>query len=508
MRDRLLGRLIVIVMWIAISVILYQCSKTNQETREQEVTLEQSKEEIEQPSIREECREEDTKEQKQVPQGQIRVLIKTSEFANIYHKEIVISSKLGLYIEQNKEMKTYAPNEKIVLREGELQGKTIRISTYQGGKIKLHNVVRAEAVEYNGSMECYGTTKGLVLVNELPVEEYLYGVVPSEMPSSYPIEALKAQAISARTYTYFHMVDFAYPEWAAHVDDSTSYQVYKNIEEKENVNRAVDDTKNLVILNQGNLIESFYYSTSSGRSSGYEVWKPEEEKVWLQCKALVEIPPESGKLDDFSYDEKTDFDTVKIKEKAYRAYMMQGNIDDVEYQEAWYRWSYSKSFDDVQSLLTRIEVLKEKYPEEIQIISKYREKEKLTQESGIFSCRITKRAASGMAQQLCIQTENYEINVKTQQCIREVLAVSGEIIIRKDGSSFTLGELLPSAYFCFDTMYDNRCLRSMTIYGGGFGHGAGMSQNGARCLADMGRTAEEILKYYYTDIVIQEMMFS
>ena len=57
-------------------------------------------------------------------------------------------------------------------------------------------------------------------------------------------------------------------------------------------------------------------------------------------------------------------------------------------------------------------------------------------------------------------------------------------------------------------MYDNRCLRSMTIYGGGFGHGAGMSQNGARCLADMGRTAEEILKYYYTDIVIQEMMFS
>ena len=48
----------------------------------------------------------------------------------------------------------------------------------------------------------------------------------------------------------------------------------------------------------------------------------------------------------------------------------------------------------------------------------------------------------------------------------------------------------------------------MTIYGGGFGHGAGMSQNGARCLADMGRTAEEILKYYYTDIVIQEMMFS
>ena len=64
--------------------------------------------------------------------------------------------------------------------------------------------------------------EGIVVINELLVEEYLYSVVPSEMPSTYPEEALKAQAISARTYTYFHKKSYAYPEWKAHMDDSTA----------------------------------------------------------------------------------------------------------------------------------------------------------------------------------------------------------------------------------------------------------------------------------------------
>lgn len=505
LKNRLLGKILVITIWIAISVILYQSSKIDQGIKEQELRQEKAKEEIQLTVTKEGQQEKEKRERKQIPQGQIRVLIKTSEFIDIYHKEIVISSKTGLYIEQNKEIKTYAPDEQLILSESELQEEKLIIQSCDNGRITLHNVERAENVDYNGNMECYRTSKGLVLINELPVEEYLYGVVPSEMPSSYPVEALKAQAISARTYTYFHMKDFAYPEWKAHVDDSTSFQVYKNIAEKENVNQAIDDTRNLVLLNQGELIESFYYSTSSGRSSGYEVWNQEKEKAWLQCKALLIEPLDKGRLDDFSYDRKTDYETVKLKERAYRAYMTQGNINDVEYGEPWYRWNYNKSFEDVQVFLTRIGALKEKYPKEIQIISKYKRNEKLTHESQIVSCRITQRAVSGMVQQLCIQTQNFEIYINTQQCIREVLAVQGDTIVRKDGSNFTLGELLPSAYFCIDAMYDHQSLRSMTIYGGGFGHGAGMSQNGAKCLADLGKSAEKILKYYYTDIEVQEV---
>lgn len=506
MRNRLLQKLTMIAVWIVISIGLYQCSRMGFVEMNREVTYEKNQKESTGEKLTEN-KEDKQKQEIQVPQGHIRVLIKTNSFAGIYHDELVFSSENGMYIEQNKEITTLAPSEELVITASEMQDKQISIKAYENGFIQIHNVYRAEEVFYRGSMECFGTKEGIVLVNELPVEEYLYGVVPSEMPSSYPLEALKAQAISARTYTYFHMQSFAYPEWEAHVDDSTTFQVYKNISENEGVNQAVDATKNQVMKYQDELIESFYYSTSSGRSSGYEVWKPQEEKVWLQGIALTVGPQDKEQAVDFSYNRKVSTEVVQEKESAYRAYITQGNINDTEYQEPWYRWEYSRNFDDIQEFLKRIETLQAKYPEEIRIQSKYANKEKLTQESEILSCRIIERAASGMVQQLCIQTENFEIVIKTQQCIREVLAKNGDVLSKNDGSEFTLGELLPSAYFYFDALYEDNCLKSITIHGGGFGHGAGMSQNGAKCLAGQGITAQDILKYYYTDVEIEEVTY-
>lgn len=505
MGNTLLRKLEIIIIWIVISIGLYQCSKTDSveydSTQEKEdATYEEEQQE---ESIEGETDEEIPEEK--VQQGYIRVLIKTDHFSGIYHDELVFSSENGMYIEQNKRVIDVAPNEEYKITSKELQDGKINVHAYQNGRIRLHNVVRTEEVLYRGSMECIGEKDGIVLINELPVEEYLYGVVPSEMPASYPTEALKAQAISARTYTYFHMASFAYPEWNAHVDDSTTFQVYQNISEDENVNQAVDATRNQVMRYQDELIESFYYSTSSGRSSGYEVWKPQEERQWLQGKALMLEQNSTAAEADFSYAKQDAYDTIQQKENAYRTYITQGNVNDVECQEAWYRWEYTRSFEDTKEFLERIAALAVKYPNEMSIKTKYIKKEKLTQESEILSCRITQRASSGMAQQLCIQTKNFEIIINTQQCIREALAKSGDVVKKNDGSEFTLGELLPSAYFYFDALYENNGLKSMTIYGGGFGHGAGMSQNGAKCLANLGVGAEDILNYYYNDIVIEEI---
>lgn len=501
MRTRLLQKLTVIAIWIVLSIGLYQCSRMDVTYENQEKNYEEGKQE---------CKDEakiggnkdKRKQEVQIPQGYIRVLIKTDGFSDIYHDKLVISSENGLYIEQDNKITTTNPNEEVVIRGSEIQDKQIVIRPYDKGLIKLHNVERAEVVWYRGAMECFGTEKGIVLVNELPVEEYLYGVIPSEMPSAYPVEALKAQAISARTYTYFHMQFFAYPEWAAHVDDSTAFQVYKNISENTNVNNAVDDTKNQVMMYQNELVESFYFSTSSGRSSGYEVWKPQEQKQWLVGKSLTEG---QQKVDDFSYEVQTETAIIREKEKAYRTYISLGDVRDVEYEEAWYRWEYTRNFDDVQEFLEKVEALAVKYPDEISILSKYSKKEKMTQESEILTCRIAERAESGMVQKLCIQTENFEIVIRTQQCIREALAKSGDILRKKDGTEFIMGELLPSAYFYFDTLYEENCLKSLTLYGGGFGHGAGMSQNGAKCLAKLGMGAEDILKYFYSDVEIKSV---
>lgn len=498
----LFRKLGIIVIWIVIAVGFYQCSNHNpveydsvQESEETAYEEEQAEKNIEV-----ETDEEISKEK--VQKGYIRVLLKTDFFSGIYHDELIFSSEKGLYIEQNKKVTNAAPNEEYKITSKDMEEGRISIHACKDGRIRLHNVIRTEEVLYRGCMECIGTKDGLVLINELPVEEYLYGVVPSEMPSSYPIEAIKAQAICARTYTYFHMASLAYPEWNAHVDDSTTFQVYQNISENEKANQAVDATKNQVMLYQDELIESFYYSTSSGRSSGYEVWNPREEKQWLQGKALM-LEQNYTMAADFSYHKQDASDIIQQKENAYRTYITLGNVNDVECQEAWYRWKYTRSFDDTQEFLERIAALAAKYPDKVSIRTKYRKKEKLTQESEILSCRITQRSSSGMVQQLCIQTKNYEIVVNMQQCIRETLAKRGDMVRKNDGIDFTLGELLPSAYFYFDALYENNGLKSMTIYGGGFGHGAGMSQNGAKCQANLGMSAEDILKYYYNDIVIE-----
>ncbi len=508
-----LHKLTIVIVWVVIAACLYQCSVLSSTEKNPEYTYEESKAE----ENSEKPKKHETIPERQIPGEMIRVLIKTSDFSAIYHDELIFSSESGMYIEQDKKIKTYAPSEELKITKLDFQDKQICIKPYENGQIKVHNVTRVQEVRYRGSMECFGTQDGIVLVNELPVEEYLYGVVPSEMPAVYPEEALKAQAISARTYTYFHRKSFAYPEWAAHVDDSTTFQVYKNISENENVNRAVDATKNLVMMYQGEVIESFYYSTSSGRSAGYEVWKPGETKGWLQGKkmaateqaliqgkSLTAAEQDSVQTEDFSYNSKETSEVVRDRENAYRTYITLGNVNDAECQEPWYRWEYTRSIE-AKELLKRIESLQSKYPDEISIRSKYKKGKKLTQESEILSCRVRQREKSGMVQQLYIQTKNFEIIIKTQQCIREVLARNGDVIRKNDGSEFTLGELLPSAYFYFDALYEDNGLKSMTIHGGGFGHGAGMSQNGAKCLAKLGLAASDILKYYYNEIEIKDV---
>ena len=75
------------------------------------------------------------------------------------------------------------------------------------------------------------------MINELSMESYLCGVVPSEMPASYELEALKAQAVCARSYARRQMESYGYPEYEAHVNDSTDFQVYNNSQPQERSSR-------------------------------------------------------------------------------------------------------------------------------------------------------------------------------------------------------------------------------------------------------------------------------
>ena len=121
-------------------------------------------------------------------------------------------------------------------------------------------------------LELRTTAEGIVIINELPVESYLCKVVPSEMPASYELEALKAQAVCARNFAYMQMSDYAYPEYEAHVNDSTDFQVYGNSEAQESSSRAVSETAGEVLKYNGAIVTTYYYSTSCGKTTTVEAW--------------------------------------------------------------------------------------------------------------------------------------------------------------------------------------------------------------------------------------------
>jgi len=122
-------------------------------------------------------------------------------------------------------------------------------------------------------MEITRAEGGFIIVNELPIEEYLYAVVPSEMPSYFGVEAAKVQAITARTFAIHQFYENRFRAFGAHVDDSIISQVYNNIPENDVSREAVRATAGLVLAHNGDVILANYFSTSSGVTANFgEVW--------------------------------------------------------------------------------------------------------------------------------------------------------------------------------------------------------------------------------------------
>ncbi|MFL6011778.1 MAG: SpoIID/LytB domain-containing protein, partial [Gaiellaceae bacterium] len=122
---------------------------------------------------------------------------------------------------------------------------------------------------YRGSVQVDVVSGKLRAVNVVALEQYLYGVVPSEMPFSWHPEALKAQAVVARSYALATRRSGAFDLYP-----DTRSQVYLGIEhEKPSTNAAVDATAGKVVLYQGEVAKTFFFSTSGGRTASAEdVW--------------------------------------------------------------------------------------------------------------------------------------------------------------------------------------------------------------------------------------------
>ncbi|HEY9843751.1 MAG: SpoIID/LytB domain-containing protein [Candidatus Sericytochromatia bacterium] len=148
---------------------------------------------------------------------------------------------------------------------------------YQGLRLESPNeqsLIQADQAWYRGHLTLTAVKGGFTIVNELPLEQYLYSVVPSEMPASWPIEALKSQAVAARTYALTHLGQ--YRKRGFDVTSDTSSQVYQGVKaEHSNSLRAVAETAGLIMTYNDQPIQAYFHSTSGGRTeNGADLWAP------------------------------------------------------------------------------------------------------------------------------------------------------------------------------------------------------------------------------------------
>ena len=367
----------------------------------------------------------------------IRVLIKTNGFKNEVHKSVEISAEGGLIVEDETGRAEYGENEHVVFGSNE-KIKTI-IPKISEDKMKIHSIERGYGTpSYRGTIVLYPSDKGIAIVNELPLEEYLCAVVPSEMPASYHMEALKAQAICARCYAYNQTRNISYPEYNAHVDDSVSFQVYNNSKEQERSTEAVMETEGQMLWYGDQVAMTYFYSTSSGESTSVEAWGTKLIDANQYLKGVT-ISDDNG--------------------------------DDYEENLAWYRWTAKVPKDTMEKLV---------------------EKNSEKDIGSLKSVEITKKGSGGVVLEIKISGTEDFVTVKTENKIRKVLGGDGYKIKKQDGKTVDSMKLLPSAFFDIEKSGDY-----FIINGGGYGHGIGMSQNGANELAKSGKSYKEILEFFY-----------
>ncbi|HEX9062467.1 MAG TPA: SpoIID/LytB domain-containing protein, partial [Clostridia bacterium] len=129
---------------------------------------------------------------------------------------------------------------------------------------------------YRGDLEVRRFTgSDMTVINSVALDQYLYGVVPSEIEADSNSEALKAQAVAARTYTIVNLGKYA--KYDFDLDTTTACQVYGGITaENPSSNKAVDETKDKFITYNSEPAEVFYFASSGGRTADSKsVWGEE-----------------------------------------------------------------------------------------------------------------------------------------------------------------------------------------------------------------------------------------
>ncbi len=307
------------------------------------------------------------------------------------------------------------------------------------------------------------------IVNVLDIQDYLKGVVPNEMPTSFGLEALKAQAVAARNYVLSPRTRYV-QEYD--VVDSVASQVYFGANTEENISdRAVRETDGIVATYNWNLILAQYSSTAGGYTESYPNAFPEAFNKFSKTNPK---PYLSAKADMLTQQ------PLRTEEEVREFY--KNSPESYDIRSRYYRWQKEWTKEELQEVLAKTLVSQSKtgfvYPK----------LEKAEDFGELINIVPKKRGDSGKLIEVEVQTTSGNYAVQKELVIRR--------IFQKNNIS------LPSANVVFDFVNDEETGEQKVIaYGGGFGHGVGMSQYGAGFMGkELKMPFDKILKHYYTGI--------
>lgn len=400
---------------------------------------------------------------------------------------------------------------------------------------------------YRGTLELGQHQNQLYVVNELPIDQYLYSVVAVEMYTSWPLEALKSQAVASRTFVAQKGLQFK----IAHVVDTTLSQAYYGADnETENTRRAVDETAGELILYKGKPIDAVYSSNAGGQTANAsEVWK--SDVPYIKSVPSNDEISEEGLLDWYKVvlqDGKVGYirsDYLKVTGKTNEAglpYYQVTGADKVSVRKQPLIQSTVPVLAEVQAGTQVIKIgehiqsnqyswLRGPYSSDelLKAINKYMN---TNYSSTITSLEVATRGESGRATSISMNSTvlklsspdnirglfsvdgslpSTKLDIEASGSVT-ILGANGQVKQKTDGSS-SVAVLSASNQTTSTSPYlfvmngagDVRTVTkeaSYTFTGTGFGHGVGMSQFGAYQLARAGYDYQYILKYYYTDVTI------
>ncbi|MFS0863094.1 SpoIID/LytB domain-containing protein [Fredinandcohnia sp. 179-A 10B2 NHS] len=359
----------------------------------------------------------------------------------------------------------------ITLVEGEsvikiTQGQTV-VTTPNAIQVISEDLVKINDRRYRGIAEVGFNSSGtLAGINELPMEEYLYGVVPRELPPvPYgEIEAQKSQAVAARTYAFAGLGKRSKDGYD--LLPTTSDQVYGGFEDEHPIsNQAVDETRGVVATYEGKLITAVFNSTSGGFSANNEdIWSSDAVPY------LRGVPDaQRGK----SFEHVPSLEVFKNSSNSNSLRAMKNGDFESDWSK-YHRWNFEWTAEEIS------DVLSTSFNKEV---------------GKVYEINVIERSSSGRVLEIEFVTESGNLYAY-KDSIRSYL--------KYINSSGNQASLLSTLFHIEPVKNKQTDEIGFKVYGGGWGHGVGLSQTGAVGMAEKGASFEKILKHYYQGIDLED----